>query len=149
MTPPKGIWDALVEQANSAGFEVIRDQKRTENGYCDFDKKRIAVRPDVSEAQAAKTLIHELAHALLHGDRAARARDIEEVEVESVAYIVCDALGLDSGAYSFAYVTRWADGSDELVRQTAERAIACAKQILQGLEEPDSHLVCKQLSGKE
>jgi hypothetical protein len=38
-----------------------------------------------------------------------------EVEVESVAYIVCDALGLDSGDYSFPYVTRWAEGSEELV----------------------------------
>jgi hypothetical protein len=56
------------------------------------------------------------------------------VEVESVAFIVCDALGLDSGDYSFPYVTRWAEGSDELVGQTAERAISCAKVILNALE---------------
>ena len=29
---PDGIWDALVE---AAGFEVVRDQRRAENGYCD------------------------------------------------------------------------------------------------------------------
>lgn len=46
-----------------------------------------------------------------------------EAEVESVVYIMCDALGLNSGEYSFPYVARWAEGSDDLVRETAERAI--------------------------
>jgi hypothetical protein len=55
--------------------------------------------------------------------------------VESVAFIVCDVLGLDSGEYSFPYVTRWAEGSSELVKETAARAIGCAKQILASLEE--------------
>lgn len=47
--------------------------------------------------------------------------------MESVAFIVCDALGLDSGCYSFPYVARWADGSQELVKETAERLITYAK----------------------
>lgn len=51
-----------------------------------------------------------------------------------MAYIVCHASGIDSGEYSFPCVTRWAEGSDELVGQTAERAIGCAKQILTALE---------------
>lgn len=135
---PEGIWNVLVSQANAAGFEVTRNQKGSENGYCDFLNRTIAVRPDVAPAQAIKTLIHELAHALLHGDERPSSREIAEVEVESVAYIVCNALGLDSGEYSFPYVTRWAEGSNELVRQTAERAIGCAKAILEGLEESEA-----------
>jgi hypothetical protein len=130
---PEGIWDALVTQANAAGFEVVRDQKRNENGYCDFLNKKIAVRPDVSDAQTVKTLIHELGHALLHGEELPTSREAAEVEVESVAYIVCDALGLDTGDYSFAYVARWSDGSTELVKDTAERVVRCAKEILEGL----------------
>ena len=96
------------------------------------------MRPDVAPAQAIKTLIHELGHALLHSDDLPRSKEIADVEVESVAYIVCDAIGLDSGDYSFAYVARWAEGSNELVRQTAERAIGCAKAILEGLEESEA-----------
>jgi hypothetical protein len=92
------------------------------------------VRPDVSTAQAVKTLIHELGHALLHAEGPVASREVAEVEVESVAYIVCDALGLDSGDYSFPYVTRWAEGSSDLVKETAERTIGCAKQILEILE---------------
>jgi antirestriction protein ArdC len=133
---PEGLWDALAGHATSIGYEVVRDRRGSENGYCDFLKKQIAVRPDVSTAQAVKTLIHELSHALLHADGPVASREVAEVEVESVAFIVCDALGLDSGDYGFPYVTRWADGSSDLVKQTAERAIGCAKEILVALEAP-------------
>jgi DNA primase len=135
---PEGIWEALAAHADSIGYEVIRHQRGSENGYCDFLNKEIAVRPDVSPAQAVKTLIHELGHALLHAEGPVSSREAAEVEVESVAFIVCDALGLDSGGYSFPYVTRWAEGSEELVRQTAERAIGCAKEILSCLELAES-----------
>jgi antirestriction protein ArdC len=131
---PEGIWEVLVAQASAAGFEVVRDQKRSENGYCDFLKKRIAVRPDIAPAQAVKTLIHELGHVLLHSEGPVLSREVAEVEVESVSYIVCDALGLDTSDYSFAYVARWADGLTELLKETAERVIGCAKQVLEHLE---------------
>jgi hypothetical protein len=136
---PDGIWDALVAQANAAGFEVIRNRRGSGNGYCDFLKKEIAVRPDVAPAQALKTLVHELAHALLHGDEVVRTREIQEVEVESVAYIVCDALGLDRSDYSFAYVARWSDGFAQLVKDTGGRVIGCAKQTLDGLKDSASN----------
>jgi DNA primase len=130
---PEGVWTALVEVAEEAGFEVIRDRKRTENGYCDFGKKVIAVRPDLTPAQALKTLVHELGHALLHGDGVVRGRELQEVEVESVAYVVCGALGLDTGDYSFAYVARWSGGVAALVKETAE-LIDCARHVLGRLE---------------
>ena len=131
-----GVWDGprRGRAALAAGFQVIRDQKRTENGYCDFLNKEIAVRPDVSSVQAVKTLVHELAHALLHGEDRRKSREVAEIEVESVAYIVCNAIGLDSGDYSFAYVARWADGSTHLIKETGERVMACAKGVLSQME---------------
>jgi hypothetical protein len=119
---------------------VIRNRRGNENGYCDFSNKQIAVRPDVAPAQAVKTLIHELGHALLHSDELPRSKEVAEVEVESVAYIVCDAIGLDSGDYSFAYVARWAGGSAELLKETGERVIACARSILRRLERVDARV---------
>jgi hypothetical protein len=136
---PEGIWDALVAQAHSAGFEVIRNRRGSENGYCDLSSKEIGVRPDVGPAQAVKTLIHELGHALLHSEELPKSKEVAEVEVESVAFIVCDAIGLDSSEYSFPYVTRWAEGSTDVVKETAERTIGCAKRILEALRiEPSS-----------
>ena len=72
----------------------------------------------------------------MHGDEVAGTREIQEVEVESVAYIVCDALGLDTSGYSFAYVARWSDGAAELVKDTAERVVQCARGILEGVKGP-------------
>jgi hypothetical protein len=97
------------------------------------------VRPDVSSAQAIKTLIHELGHALLHSEGPVTDREVAEVEVESVAFVVCNAIGVDAGDYS-PYVTRWAEGSAELVKKTAERAIACAKK--------KTHLIGRSKRGK-
>ena len=130
-------------QADSAGFEVVRDQKRNENGYCDFSSGRIGIRPDVEGLQAVKTLVHELAHALLHGNEAPIDRSRQEVEVESVAYVVLDALGLSSDEYSFPYVARWSNGEIESVKTSADRALSCARQILSGLEVPVSDLVAE------
>lgn len=59
-----------------------------------------------------------------------RTREIEEVEVESVAYIVFDAFGLDTGDYSFSYVARWSLGDMEKIKETGERVVSCAKRIL-------------------
>jgi hypothetical protein len=130
---PEGIWDALVSHAGSIGFDVVREQKGGENGYCDFLSKKIAVRPDVAPAQAVKTLIHELGHALLHSEGPVASREVAETEVESVAFVVCDAIGLATGSYSFPYVARWAGGSDDLIKETAGRVIECAKSILGSL----------------
>ena len=38
----------------------------------DFSNKQLAVRQDVAPAQAVKTLIHELGHALVHADELPR-----------------------------------------------------------------------------
>lgn len=81
---------------------------------------------------------HELAHALLHGEERPRSNEVAEVEVESVVYIVCDAIGVDSGDYSFAYVARWGDGDVEKLKETGERVVECAKKILEALEEATS-----------
>lgn len=144
---PEGIWEVLAAQATDAGYEVIRHRKGSENGYCDFLKKEIAVRPGVSTAQAVKTLVHELGHALLHGEELPKSREVAEVEVESVAYIVCDALGLDTSDYSFNYVARWSGGDTDLMKNTAERVMGCAKSILKGLEmQVDIDAVMEQAS---
>lgn len=138
---PNGTWDALVGHAHSIGFDVIRRRRGSENGYCDFHTKRIAVRSDVAPAQAVKTLIHELGHALLHSEGPIRGREVAEVEVESVAYIVCQAIGLEAGDYSFPYVTRWAAGDTELLKETAQRVTECASAILFRLEGGDASAV--------
>lgn len=54
---------------------------------------------------------------------------------------MCDAIDVDTSDYSFAYVARWSEGSPDLIKETGERVISCAKQILAGLEEPQSQVL--------
>ena len=99
------------------------------------DVMLVKVRNDVSTAQRLKTAVHELAHIRCEHLTGARIgedlhRGRRETEAESVAHIVCKALGLDTAAYSDAYVMGWADGDMDLVKQCAETVLRVAKQIL-------------------
>jgi len=88
----------------------------------------------VDDAQAVKTLIHELAH--LEAGHVAdlptylNCRGRCEVEAESVAYVVAAAHGLDASGYTFAYVAGWAGGDLTRVRQAAETVTKAARTIL-------------------
>ena len=93
----------------------------------------LRVRADVSEAQACKTLAHELAHIDLAHEHE-HGRSVKEIEAESVAYIVANASGIATSAYSLPYVAQWAGGDVKTVRATAERVVASAQRILRAIE---------------
>jgi hypothetical protein len=133
---PDGLYARLVTVAESCGFTVEDHEfNGSANGDCCHVAHRIRVETANTPAQRMKTLAHELAHALLHGSYDNRA--LAELEAESTAYVVCHALGLDSGDYSFGYVATWA-GSGELaisaIRASCERIQKSAAAILQALE---------------
>jgi hypothetical protein len=126
-----GLWDALAVQVAAAGFSVSRGDCGTANGCTNFAERTVTVAEHLSGRMAEKTLIHELAHCLLHdASRVSTDRDLAEIEAESVAYIVCNALGIDSASYSLAYVAGWSGGSVERIRRTAERVVITAQAVL-------------------
>jgi hypothetical protein len=129
--------DALEQRVVEEGFTLRREAiaRSARNGYADFELRLVVVRDDLSGAQTAKTLIHELAHLLLHGDTDLSERAVAEVEAESVAFVVSSGLGLDTSDYSFPYVARWSGGNAEVVAATAERVIGAARDILTSIAE--------------
>ena len=58
-------------------------------------------------AEEFSTLVHELGHELLHrGDRRTlTTKQVRETEAEAVAFVVCQAIGLQTGTASKDYVT--------------------------------------------
>jgi len=130
-----GLWDALAAQVKEQDYTLERGDCSGANGRTDHSTRTVRVRDDVSDAQATKTLAHELAHVLLHPSTNAyfQCRGKSEVEAESVAFLVCEATGLVTDGYSFPYVARWADGDADVVRDTAERVLEAARAILAGL----------------
>jgi hypothetical protein len=130
--------DALEQRVDEEGFTLRREAiaRSSRNGYADFERRLVVLREDLSGAQTAKTLIHELAHLLLHRDTDLCDRAVAEVEAESVAFVVASALGLDTSDYTFPYVARWGGGDAELVAATAQRVIAAARDLLASIAPP-------------
>jgi antirestriction protein ArdC len=115
----------LIELARQIGshvvFEAMSGQRR---GYYELESRQIAVRQDISTNAQVKTLIHELAHALLRAepdeDDPALERAAEELVVESVAFTVCGSLGLDTSGYSIPFLASWAQRGDiDTIERTA------------------------------
>jgi hypothetical protein len=135
---PTGLWDQLASQVNAAGYTLDRGPCGSANGYADHERRHVRVRDDVSSAQAAKTLAHELAHVLLHQpDSPPRERRLGEIEAESVAYVVAAGARMPTGDYSVPYVAGWAGGNTDLLRDTASRVLSTARQILATAGAPD------------
>lgn len=142
---PAGLWEAITGQVQARGFSVQLAASAAEldgaNGVTLFDSRTVLVRADMDPAARVKTLTHELAHVMLHhpdtiaaeyADRPRPSRAAMEVEAESVAFIVADAHGLATDAYSFPYVSTWA-GADgvKVVQASASRVAAAARQVVE------------------
>ncbi len=111
-------------------------------GWCNLITREITVITEgQTRADQFATAVHELAHATLHcGDgRDPHSRAHNEVEAESIAYIVCAAMGLDTSACSFGYVRGWALGEDpaQQIEQSGRRIMATACKIIDALANVD------------
>jgi len=131
---PAGLWDALEGQVQAHGYTVHRGDTGRANGWTDPTSRTVRVSGGVDDAQAVKTLIHELAH-IEAGHVAdlptyATCRGRCEVEAESIAYVVATAQGMHASGYSFAYVAGWAGPDLSVVRQAADTVTQTARRIL-------------------
>ena len=139
---PAALWEALAAQVAAHGYALTRGDCGLANGLTDPAARTVRVRPDVADAQAVKTLAHELAHiecghtAVDFDYRGCRGR--AEAEAESVAYIVTAWAGLDSGAYTVPYVAAWSAGDTDVVRAAAATVTAAAHRILDHLDGAES-----------
>lgn len=98
------IFQALKSLTNcQISFEAL--DQNTNGMYIPFQNK-IILKTFMSDEQSIKTFVHELAHSILHkNDRF--SREIEEIQAESVAFMVCDSLNIDTSNFSFEYIADW------------------------------------------
>lgn len=132
---PAGLWDALAGIVLDKGYTIERGDCGGANGVTMPAIKTVRVREDVSDAQACKTLAHELAHVMLHTDGEDLAADLHrgtaEVEAESVSYMVANMHGLDTSAYTFPYVGAWGgEDVEKTIRATADRVLKTVRLIV-------------------
>ena len=137
---PDGLWDSLAEIVADLGYTLERGECGGANGLTNYATHIIRVRDDVDDAQSTKSLAHEIGHAMLEDPSQAPGlvdcRGVREVEAESIAYLVTQAHHLDSGQYTFNYVTGWASQAagdltaEQVVRATGQRVIDAVDRIL-------------------
>jgi hypothetical protein len=82
---------------------------------------KIAILPGQSKAEEFVTLVHEVAHELLHKTerRTMTTATVRETEAEAVAFIVGQAIGLEMGKASSDYIQMYA-GNAALLAESLE-----------------------------
>ena len=134
-------WEQVTKLIADEGFSFqVSDSDRLgdANGITDWTERDVIVRASLPGAQRFKTALHELAHVRLHEPNSYErptCRGIIEVEAESVAFMVCAALGIGSASYSLPYVASWSGGDLTKVTATANRVIGCARTVIDQLEQ--------------
>ncbi len=97
---------------------------------------KVTLLPGQSQAEEFSTLAHELAHELLHrGDRrSATSRRIRETEAEATAFVVCHAIGLETGSAASDYIQVW-NGDAQLLMESLAYVQQAASQMLAALTD--------------
>ncbi len=98
---------------------------------------RIIVKNGLSPAETFSVLAHELAHELLHRDEdELLSRTVRETEAEAVAFVVCQAVGLEATNAAADYIQLYL-GSKETLLESLQR-IREAVEIIEAITEKES-----------
>lgn len=126
--------DRLLEVIANRGIEVEFVESLQGANGCSLGGK-VQIVMSLPPPQKFSTLVHELAHELLHrGDRrSSTTKTVRETEAESVAYVVCRSAGLECSTRAADYIQIW-DGDDKVLMQSLELIRDVATDILAELE---------------
>ena len=139
----RSMYKALVRTCPVA--IVMEEIEGGAKGYYNDTDKRIAILAGMSEMQTIKTIIHEMAHQKMHAEENADPehpvdRRTKEVEAESVAYTVCQHLGLDTSDYSFGYIAGWSSTRDtKELKASLERIRSASDELITEIDKNLEH----------
>lgn len=128
------ILDLAEQYLTADGWTMTREHLGVDglNGVTSFQPRTVKIEAALSDAQAASTALHEIAHVVMHADTDRRElhRGRREVEAESVAHLVAASFGLDTASKSFAYVAHWAESAEaDVLCETAGAVVQTAADI--------------------
>lgn len=108
--------------------------------------RRISINAAHAVNHQVRTLVHEIAHALIRlsdHDGPALSYEQEELVVESIAVTVVGGLGVDTSGYSIPYLASWSEDDEalEVIETCAGLIDRHAKRIEQALDQADDAIV--------
>lgn len=147
-------FDPSLERAYGYYSAVTDSISVRDKGYPDKNGER-------SEQDCIRTTIHEIAHSILHAKEMKEQgieassmldRSQKEVEAESVAYLVCNHLGIDSSCNSFGYLASYLPNDPEARYKALEKSInrinKCADTIIEKLDKELERQEKKEIQDK-
>jgi hypothetical protein len=95
---------------------------------------KITLLPGQSAGEEFATLAHEVAHEMMHRDqrRSSTSKGVRETEAEAVAFVVCSAIGLETGTAAQDYIGLYG-GDAKLLNESLEHVQQTATQILSAI----------------
>ena len=94
----------------------------------------VTIKESLPPPQKFSTMVHELAHEMLHwnDERDNVTKSMRETEAEAVAYVVCRGIGLECSTRASDYIQIW-NGDDKLLLRSLDRIRNVASEVLQRL----------------
>lgn len=134
-----GALDDVIALLKAEGLTVeYVDRKTIDHANGMTNGVWVKIANDLEPAAQVKTAIHEWAHNLLGhvkpGYNYTEHRGQAETEAESVAHVVCGALGLDTSKYSAPYVQGWSKGDIKVIEKAAKAVVKTAVHMLTALD---------------
>jgi hypothetical protein len=105
-------------------------------GMCSAGK--IELMPGMESAMEFSVLAHEVGHLLLHFDERRRetTKRVRETEAEAVAFVVCQAIGLEATRSSSEYISLYT-GDKDLLTESLEHIQRASAEIIAAITAPD------------
>jgi antirestriction protein ArdC len=123
----------------SEGVEVSeRELGPGHYGYHNPVHGGIVISTAIPEVRKATTLCHELCHYFLHPLQVSMKLDKEtkETEAEGASFVICSYFGIDTSAFSFPYVARYAK-EPQILRGVLDRIQKVTGHVLAYAEAAD------------
>ena len=126
--------DRLMEFVTAQGIELEFNERIAPAMGMSYGGK-IVLLPGQSKAEEFATLVHELAHEMLHKAerRTTTTKVVRETEAEAIAFVVSKAVGLETGTASADYIQLY-HGNASLLAESLEVIQKASAVILAALE---------------
>ena len=139
--------DRLVSFIERQGVELVFTEKIAPALGMSYGG-RIAILPGQSKAETFATLLHELAHEMLHKAerRTTTTKVVRETEAEAIAFVVGKAVGLEVGTASADYIALYHGNASllieslEVIQQTSAVILAALESSAAEETMPDAEL---------
>lgn len=133
-----------------SSFDIIMTNetlKEDAKGLCSIEDKTITIKEGMSQVQTIKTLLHEIAHEKLHTERN-KTRNQEEIEAESIAFVVANYFGIDTSSYSFDYVFTWQEKDKAEVKNSFQTIQETSSSLIEDIKNNLALSKEKSIAGK-